>query len=116
MNFEVPLILVTACVAAGLLWPDRREFLYLALILGILSAILPVFRKYLSVAWFRFAELLGMISSRVILGVFFFLILVPLAFLFRIFHKDPLNLRNGKTSVYHERFHTYIPDDLNHPW
>lgn len=116
MNFEVPLILITACVAAGLFWPGYREFFFLAFVIGVLSILLPVFRKYLTIVWFRFTDLFGIFSSRLVLGVFFFLILVPLAFLFRIFHKDPLHLRNENASVYQERRHTYLPDDLIHPW
>jgi len=116
MNFEVPLILTTACIAASLLWPDRREFLFLALMLGILSILWSQFRKYLTIIWFRFAEILGTISSRLVLGVFFFLILVPMAMLFRIFNKDPLTLHNRKSTAYHERIHIYIPDDMINPW
>lgn len=116
MYFEVPLVLVTACILVSLIWPGQRMPLYIGFFIGFLSVIWPLFREYLTWAWHKLAEILGAATSRIILGVFFFLILVPLAFIFRIFHTDALNLRKKKKSLFVERYHTYAPDDLIHPW
>lgn len=43
--------------------------------------------------WMKFAELLSWVMTRVILTVFFFLILTPIGLLMRLFGKAPLDLR-----------------------
>lgn len=42
--------------------------------------------------WMKFAEVLGLISTTIILSVFFYLILTPVGFVARWFRKDPLDL------------------------
>jgi hypothetical protein len=42
--------------------------------------------------WMKFAEVLGLISTTIILSIFFFLILTPVGLVARLFRKDPLDL------------------------
>ena len=42
--------------------------------------------------WMKFAEVLGLISTTIILSLFFFLILTPVGLVARLFRKDPLDL------------------------
>jgi len=43
--------------------------------------------------WFRFGQLLHGIVTPVVLGIIFFVTVVPTGWLMRLFGKDPLNLR-----------------------
>jgi large-conductance mechanosensitive channel len=67
------------------------------LILGIInSKILTPLNK----AWFKFGIFLGKIISPIVMGIIFFLVVTPIAFLMRILKKDLLNLKYNKNSSY----------------
>ena len=69
----------------------------LFLILGIInSKILTPLNK----AWFKFGIFLGKIISPFIMGIIFFLVVTPIAFLMRMLNKDLLNLKFNKKSSY----------------
>jgi len=53
----------------------------------------------LYVLWMRFSEFLGIINTRIILTLLYFLIITPLGFLMKIFGKDPLKLKVQKGAV-----------------
>ncbi len=67
------------------------------LILGLLkSKILTPLNKL----WFKFGLFLGKIVSPMIMGLIFFLVVTPIAFLMRIIGKDLLNLKFNKNKTY----------------
>ena len=69
----------------------------LFLILGIInSKILTPLNK----AWFKFGIYLGKIISPIVMGIIFFLVVTPIAFLMRMLKKDLLNLKFNKNSSY----------------
>ena len=57
------------------------------LILGIFK---PVLLLYPYKVWMKLGLVLGLINSRVILGLIFIVILIPIAFLMKLFGYDPL--------------------------
>ncbi len=67
------------------------------LILGLLnSRILTP----LNLLWFKFGILLGRIVSPLVMGLVFFTIVTPIAFLMRILKKDLLDLKFNKSDSY----------------
>ena len=69
----------------------------LFLFLGIInSKILTPLNK----AWFKFGIYLGKIISPIVMGIIFFLVVTPIAFLMRMLKKDLLNLKYNKNSTY----------------
>jgi len=66
--------------------------------------------------WFKLAEGMGYVMSRVILSIVFFLFLFPIALLYRFFNPDALKLRNTDDSTYSTRNHEYRASDLENPW
>jgi len=67
------------------------------LILGLInSKVLTPFNKL----WFKFGLLLGKIISPIIMGIIFFLVVTPIAFIMRIIGKDLLNLKFNKNKSY----------------
>ena len=69
----------------------------LFLILGIInSKILTPLNK----VWFKFGIFLGKIISPIVMGLIFFLVVTPIAFLMRMLKKDLLNLKFNKNSSY----------------
>ena len=71
------------------------------LILGLLnSSVLYPLNKI----WFKFGILLGNFISPIIMGLVFFTVLTPTAFIMRAFGKDLLNLKkNNKKSYWIEK-------------
>ena len=67
------------------------------LILGIInSKILTPLNK----VWFKFGIFIGKIISPIIMGIIFFLVVTPIAFLMKILKKDLLNLKFNKNKSY----------------
>ena len=50
--------------------------------------------------WFKFGILLSKIISPLIMGIIFFLVVTPIAFLMKIFKKDLLNLKFNNNKSY----------------
>jgi hypothetical protein len=52
--------------------------------------------------WMRFAAILGEVNSRIILGVFFYVVIAPVGFVLRTFVRDPLDRRldDGRESAW----------------
>ena len=64
----------------------------------------------------KFAELLGLVMNKVILSVVFFIFLVPVAFLSRMFRKNPLKNKKETVSYFTERNLTYTKKSLEQLW
>ena len=54
----------------------------------------------LALAWLWLGHLLGAVNSRVILALVFFLVVTPVALLFRLFGRDALRLKQVRASSY----------------
>ena len=67
------------------------------LILGLInSKVLTPLNKL----WFKFGLLLGKVVSPLIMGIIFFLVVTPTAFIMRIIGKDLLNLKFNNKKTY----------------
>ena len=54
----------------------------------------------LNIIWFKFGIFLGKIISPIVMGIIFFLIVTPIAFLMRALKKDLLNLKFNSSNSY----------------
>jgi hypothetical protein len=83
------------------LWPllDRASprwwALGVAAVFALCAWLAPRILAPLNLVWFRFGELLHRIVSPVALGVIFFGVITPYAFVMRLFGRDALLLRKG---------------------
>lgn len=81
-----------------------RNFAEVTLMLGValvlLGLILPRALVYPNKAWMYLAEALSYVSTRVILGLVFFLVITPIGFTKRLFGWDPLHRRAGSSGSY----------------
>ena len=92
------------------------KFLYAALVIGAIALFMPALSRKIHDLWMKFAEVLGMVMNKVILGLVFFIFLVPVALLSRVFRKNPLKVTKEKTSYFSERNFTYTKKSLEHLW
>ena len=52
--------------------------------------------------WMQIGDLLGWFNSHVILGIVFFLVLLPISFLMKLIGYDPLRIKRKVTKTYKE--------------
>ncbi|MBD1154805.1 hypothetical protein IDH00_02985 [Pelagibacterales bacterium SAG-MED21] len=77
------------------IWPAIISSIFL--ILGLLkSKILTLFNKL----WFKFGIFLGKITTPLIMGIIFFLVVTPIGLIMRLLRKDVLNLKYNKNQSY----------------
>jgi hypothetical protein len=97
----------------------REGYLIAAMVLHVLNMIVPQIYRPVAVVWLGFSELLGTVSSKILLSLVFFVVVTPIAILRRLAGKDALKLRlfkAGQDSVMVERNHTFIGQDLERPY
>ena len=94
----------------------KKIFLLLALLFVVIGIASPYLSRKISWLWLKFSEVIGNVMSKVILSIIFFLFLIPLAFVSRIFRKDNLGLKKKETSYYSNRDHLYMSKDLENMW
>lgn len=88
----------------------------IALAIGLIGLFVPFLSKWIAWTWFKISEGIGAVVSRVLLTVIFFLVLVPIAFLARLFTKGDLQLKRKEDSYYSDRNHQYEPKDFENVW
>ncbi|MBL7777613.1 MAG: hypothetical protein JNK66_04860 [Chitinophagales bacterium] len=98
--------------------PSTKLLLTVSLFLGLIGLFLKSVTARLAFWWMKLAELMGGVMNKVVLSALFFLLLVPMAMLARIFRKSksPIQLSRQSSSYYAERNHRYTAKDIQHPW
>jgi uncharacterized membrane protein YgaE (UPF0421/DUF939 family) len=101
------------------LFGDNPLFLHISVVLIILLMVWPAPFKYFGLFWFAFGETLGFVVSRIILSLIFILIVIPVGLLKRKSIRNNMNLNDfakSTDSVFKERNHTFLPNDLIKPF
>jgi len=97
-----------------------KQFFYgLAILLILINMIWPQVFKPVAKIWLGFSHLLGSVMSRIILGIIFLVLVLPIGFVRRAIGKDPLQLKKWKkdrVSVFKIREHEFTSDDIQHPY
>ena len=97
---------------ALLAWRGHHRAGLLVAIAGIVlvcgGLLAPSMLRLPNRVWWRFASVLGWINSRILLTVFFFLVLTPAGLVMRLFGRSPLRTvrRDTNWSRYDERRRT----------
>lgn len=75
------------------------------LIIGIFK---PIILFYPYKYWMNFGFILGWINSRLILGLVYLLVLLPIAIIMKFFSYDPLRIKNNNNNSYREDKSNYV--------
>lgn len=86
-------------VAQGLHSNGWKWFVGAAVVLFILSRVAYPIMKPIHIGWMTLAFALGWFNTRLLLGIFFYLILTPIGVLLRLFGKDLLDQRIDKRAT-----------------
>jgi hypothetical protein len=91
--------------------------IYVAAGIGAVSIFAPAAARAIEWGWLKLALILGWVNSRILLSVVYFVFLMPIAWISRLFTKDPLTLQKKKTSsLFVNRNHLYTRKDLENIW
>ena len=102
-----------------LLWRGRtplgQGFLIAALAFFVVAGFLPALLRPFFGPWMKFAEILGYINTRILLGVFFIVGITPTGLIMRLSGKDPMGrvFKRKGTSSYWTKPTTH-PDGTRH--
>lgn len=107
-------------IATGLMviWYFTRKdaLIYAAIAVGLIGAFVPALAKWVHWAWYKLAEGMGWVMSKVILTLVFYLFLFPISILYRLSNKDLLQLKRKTKGYWTERNHAYTAKDLENMW
>ena len=112
VEFGIVAILVVCGFA---LWLNTKILILTAIILCLLTLIAPIIFYPFAVLWFGLSSILSRITSAILLGLVFFLIVTPMGQIRKLFGKDTLRLKQfkkGTQSVMIDRDRTYTAEDM----
>jgi hypothetical protein len=99
-SFGVSVGVVLLAIALLLWWrgrPGRSEIVGgIGAVLFVCGLVYPPVLKWPSAAWWRFSRALGYVNARVLLTVLFYVVLVPLSYVWRLVGHDPLGRRRNQ--------------------
>jgi len=110
------MVLLLMLIAAS---RKREGYLFVAMALHVLNMVAPQVYRPIAVLWLGISDLLGAVTSRILLSLVFFGVVTPIGLLRRLLGKDSLKLRafkTGKNSVMVDRNHTFVAQDLDRPY
>jgi hypothetical protein len=112
---DIALVIVLLAMLLAPRWPSwpLRGIAMAAVLIGLL---VPRLLTPIAVAWFGLAAGLGRVMPPVVMGAIFFVLVLPLARLRRLFSGEHVlrtaEFRNGTGSVFVDRPHVYGPADF----
>jgi len=115
---DTGMAMVLVCLLVGI-HLGSRQWLFAAVALLLINMIFASVYKPVAKCWLGLSHLMGTVASTIILSVVFFLIVTPLSLLRRGLKHDPMRLKawkNGRTSVFVTRDHTYTAQELEQPF
>lgn len=102
------------CAMGLVVYFVTREEVYLPVVLVIagVGLFLPPVISLVTRAWFTVSDLLGMMTSRAMLTIVFFVVVVPVSFFWKRAHRETLR----SDTYFFDRSTTIQPEHLDHPW
>ena len=99
-------------------WQSKINWLLAAaIIIGVIGVFSETMSRWMEIVWMKLAYILSLIVPNIILGIVFFLFLLPLSLLSRLFRKeDALVLKNNISSVYKTKNKEYDKAHFENMW
>lgn len=101
------------------IYSGNSLFLKISFAVFLFAVIIPSIYSFPAVIWFKLSEILGFIVSKVVLGVIYLIVVLPVSFFRNIFGSDPMMIRNfGKkdSGTWIKREHEYSNSDFIKPF
>jgi len=110
--------MVLICFLLGY-FSQRQDFFTLGIVLLLIDMIYPNLYRPVATIWFGLSNVLGTITSKVLLTVIFLVIVTPVGLIRRIAGADSMQLKRWKkddSSVFGVREHIFKPEDIEKPY
>ena len=110
--FVILILLLDAYIKSSIL-------LGFSIIMLFLDLVFPTIFYPVALIWFNLSEILGIFFSKIILGIIFFIIVVPVGIFRKFFAEDNLLLNKfnkDNSSVLKTRNYTYQSKDFDKPF
>lgn len=112
---ETCLVIMSGLLVFWLIY-QVKVLVTIALAIGLIGAFLPSIAKWVHWAWYKLADVMGWVMSKVLLSAIFFLFLFPIALLYKLTGKDTLQMKKKAGSYWTGRNHKYSAKDLENTW
>jgi hypothetical protein len=115
---DAGMALLLICLIIGYFW-EYKFVIPLSIILVLSNMIWPKIFLPFARIWFGVSNVLGIVMSKVILGVVFFLLVTPMGVVRKLLGKDSMQLKQwkkGTASVFKMRDHTFTPGEIEKPY
>jgi len=109
---------LTISMGLLLLWFlfEIKLLLIIAFVIGIIALFIEPVAKGIAWFWYKIADLLGLVISKIILTIIYYALLFPIALLYRLFNKDQLQLKKKPDTYWVNRNHKYSAKDMENVW
>jgi len=112
---ETIIVLALALLVASV-WFAIERLIYASIVLLVLPFISKKLTTIIGKAWFTFSDFLGKIMSYIIMFLIFYLCLVPISFLQRLFGKNQILKKAENNTHFIKRNHLFTKKDIKNPW
>ncbi|MCC7202179.1 MAG: hypothetical protein IT393_05860 [Nitrospirae bacterium] len=115
---DTGMAMVLICFLLGF-YIQKQGFFTIGIVLLLVDMIYPNLYRPAATIWFGLSNVLGTISSKLILTVIFFVIVTPVGLIRRLIVADSMQLKRWKkddSSVFEIREHIFQPEDIEKPY
>lgn len=113
--FETIIVLTLVSIICYLLFKEKWIF-YISIILLVIPIISTKLALLIGKIWLSFSEYLGLIMNFILMSISFFIFLIPLSFLQRLFGKNQILKKQKGNSYFIKREHLFTSKDIKNPW
>jgi len=89
---------------------------YVGGVLILLGVVLPKILDPVYVVWMKFAHVLGWVNTRLILGLVFYTIFLPVSLVFKVIGKDPMAREFDKSMPTYRKEPHHLESDMEKPF
>jgi hypothetical protein len=109
------MVLILALLALTY-YQGHSYFFGAAVVLAFIGAFIPALAEKIHRLWMKLGEGLGFVTSKIILTIIFFVVLVPVSWLAGIFRKPVLKMKREGDTFYKSRNFTYTQKSMQDVW
>jgi hypothetical protein len=114
-TLETILVFILALLI-GYYFNKHPYWLVAAAALACTALLFPALAQMIHTGWMKLGETMGLITSKIILTLIFFVVLVPLSWLAARFRKPVMKMKPGAGSVFKSRNFTYTAKSMEDMW
>ena len=112
---ESCLVIMTGLLVFWMIY-QVKVLITIAIAIGLIGAFIPTVGEWINWIWYKIADVMGWVMSKVLLSAIFFLFLFPIALIYKLFNKDTLQLKKKQDTYWTKRSHKYAAKDLENVW